>query len=73
MKHSEFIEALRDTFGWSYGGAVLNDVTIPGLDHQTPASALEAGVPPRTVWEAVCVEMDLPEEQRFPHRADRTR
>ena len=71
MKHSELTEALAVTFGSAYGTALLHDLTLPALAHARPASALEAGVSPRAVWEAICLEMDLPEEARFPHRAER--
>lgn len=73
MKHSELVEAITVTFGSCHGAAILHDLTLPNLDHRTPASALEAGLSPRQVWEAICEEMVVPEDARFPHRAERSR
>ncbi|PID53281.1 MAG: hypothetical protein CSB46_09040 [Micrococcales bacterium] len=35
------------------------------LDGRTAEEALEAGVPPRQVWEALCDAMDVPVQRRL--------
>jgi hypothetical protein len=47
------------------------DLVLPDLGSRTPFQALDAGVDPQRVWDAVCREMRLPEDARFPHRRSR--
>jgi hypothetical protein len=63
VRLSEFQRAVRDEFG-SRAAAVVTDLTLAGVAHRTAAQALEEGVPPRTVWLALCAEMDVPESRR---------
>jgi hypothetical protein len=37
---------------------------MSALGGRTAVEALEAGVPPREVWLALCDDMDVPEERR---------
>lgn len=67
VKHSEFHQALRAVFG-SSGPSLAVDLVLEGLGGRTAQEALDDGVDPQRVWDAVCVTTDLPEEQRFPHR-----
>ncbi|MDZ8171317.1 DUF3046 domain-containing protein [Microbacterium xanthum] len=63
MRRSEFRRAVDDEFG-ARGGALLDDLVIPGIGDRTATDALDAGIPPREVWLALCVEMDVPEARR---------
>lgn len=63
MRRSEFRRAVDDEFG-PRGGALLDDLIIPGIGDRTATAALDAGVPPREVWIALCIEMDVPPERR---------
>lgn len=44
--------------------SLLQDLVLTPLGDRTAAEALEAGVPPREIWFALCDEMDVPESRR---------
>lgn len=50
-------------FGAAYGASVLVDHVLTGLGGRTAAQAIEAGVDPRDVWRALCVDFDVPRDQ----------
>ena len=64
MKLSEFQIAVDDEFGAGYGLVVVNDLVLTALGDRTARQALADGVPPREIWLALCVEMDVPESRR---------
>ena len=55
---------MTDEFG-DRGNAVVTDLVLGQFGDRTPAQALAAGIPPREVWLALCVEMDVPPERRY--------
>lgn len=61
---------MREAFG-ALGPSLTTDLVLDGLNGRTAEQALAEGVAPQLVWEAVCVTAELPEEKRFPHRAER--
>ncbi len=65
MRHSDFWRLMEDEFGKGYARSVASDQVISALDERTPAQALDAGVPPRQVWAAVCEAMNVPPERRL--------
>lgn len=60
MRQSEFDRAIEDEFGRVYGMSLLRDLVLGGLGDRTGKEALQAGVPPREVWFALCQQMDVP-------------
>lgn len=68
VKHSEFRQALEETFGPAYGRTLATELVLVPLGNRTPEQALADGVAPREVWDAVCVEMELDERVRWRHR-----
>lgn len=62
MRRSEFLRAVDDEFG-ARGPSLLSDLVLPGID-RTAAEALDAGVPPRDIWLALCAETDVPVHRR---------
>ncbi|MGZ8805291.1 MAG: DUF3046 domain-containing protein [Microbacterium sp.] len=64
MRLSEFERAVRDEFG-AQGDALLVDLVLSGAGHRTAAQALDAGIPAREVWLALCAETDVPPERRY--------
>lgn len=64
MRRSEFQRAVADEFG-SRAPALLADVILGELGDRTAAQALEAGVPPREIWLALCEQLDVPAERRY--------
>lgn len=74
MRLSEFRVLMADEFGAVYADTVARRHSIRALGSRTAEEALEAGVPPRTVWLALCDDMDVPEERRLgKDRKARTR
>ena len=68
VKHSEFRQALEETFGPAYGRTLVAELVLVPLGNRTPERALAEGVPPQEVWDAVCEEMELDERVRWRHR-----
>jgi hypothetical protein len=62
---SHFWTLMNDEFGQAYAGSLARDHVLGALDNRTIHEALEAGVPPRAVWEAVCEDMDVPASRRL--------
>ena len=62
---SHFWSLMRDEFGPDYADSLARDHVLGALDNRTVLQALEEGVPPRVVWEALCVDLDVPEARRF--------
>ena len=65
VRMSEFRLLMADEFGAGYADTVARWHTLRTLDSRTAEEALADGVPPRTVWLALCDDMDVPEERRF--------
>ena len=65
MRLSKFWELMNDEFGESYATSLARGHTLHALADQTVLEALESGVPPRTVWLALCDDMDVPESRRL--------
>jgi hypothetical protein len=63
VRRSEFQRAVAAEFG-SRASALVADLALPGVGGRTAAQAMDAGVPPRDVWLALCEEMDVPESHR---------
>ncbi|MGI6878623.1 DUF3046 domain-containing protein [Microbacterium sp. gxy059] len=63
MRRSEFLRAVEQQFG-ARANWIVSDLVLPGID-RTAADALEAGVPPRDIWRALCDETDLPASARY--------
>ncbi|MFT4258486.1 DUF3046 domain-containing protein [Microbacterium sp.] len=63
MRRSEFLRAVDAEFG-ARASSLVSDLVLNQLAGRTAAEALEAGVPPRDIWLALCVEADVPLERR---------
>ena len=63
MRLSEFWLLAREEFGRAHAETLVADLVLAPLD-ATAAEALEAGVPPRTVWQHLCEAMSVPPERR---------
>ncbi|CAH0184552.1 MULTISPECIES: DUF3046 domain-containing protein [unclassified Microbacterium] len=64
MRRSEFLRAVEDEFG-ARAVAIMNDLVLGAVGNRTAAEALDAGVPPRDIWLALCAETDVPAERRY--------
>ena len=65
MKSSEFQRAVADEFGTLYGRSLTTDLVLGELAGRTAQQALEAGVPPREVWLALCRETGVPQSHWY--------
>jgi len=63
MRRSEFLRAVDEHFD-ARATWMLDDLVLPGVG-MTANAAIDAGVPPREVWEALCTEADLPQSARY--------
>jgi hypothetical protein len=63
LRRSEFLRAADEEFG-GRASALLNDLVLPGIG-RTAQNALDAGVPPRDIWLALCAETDVPVARRY--------
>lgn len=57
-------------FGPARARALADDLVLADLGGRTPSEALAAGVPARTVWDAMCEAMDLDDDARWRHREE---
>lgn len=69
MRHRAFRQAVAEEFGQAHSGVLLRDYWLAALG-STPEEALARGVAPREVWQALCVEFDVPESKRHGRGLD---
>lgn len=54
---------MSEEFGEAYAGVLLRDHWLAPLDG-TANEAIARGVPVREIWQAICVELQVPEARR---------
>ncbi|WP_336031425.1 DUF3046 domain-containing protein [Geodermatophilus sp. FMUSA9-8] len=64
MRLQEFWSRLDDRFGSMRAQSVARDHVFSVLGGRTAVEALEAGLPVRRVWLAICEEFDVPLKER---------
>ena len=64
MRLQEFWSRLDDQFGSMRAQSVARDHVFAALGGRTALDALEAGLPVRRVWLAICEEYDVPARER---------
>lgn len=64
MRLQEFWRRLDAQFGTMRAQSVARDHVFSVLGGRSAAEAIDAGVPVRTVWLAVCEEFDVPPKER---------
>ena len=64
MRESKFRELMAEEVGAGYALTVISSHSITAL-RGTAEQLLADGVPPRTIWEAICVDFEIPEERRL--------
>ncbi len=63
MRLSEFQRACAEEFGADYARVLIRDHWLNALGG-TAQEALARGVAARDVWQALCVDLDVPVERR---------
>lgn len=64
MRLSEFWSRMEQRFGAGYAGSIARDLVLADLGERTVTQALDAGVPAKQVWLAVCDAFDIPARER---------
>ncbi|GAA1243732.1 DUF3046 domain-containing protein [Janibacter melonis] len=65
MRMSQFWSLMEGEFGAGYAHTLARHQVLGSLGGRNAVDALEAGVPAREVWQAVCDAMDVPESRRL--------
>ncbi|WP_291527697.1 DUF3046 domain-containing protein [Bifidobacterium sp. UBA744] len=65
MREREFWQLVDEVFGHSYGRSLARDQQLAALRCMTVREALAAGEEPRTVWNVLCDQMDVPDARRW--------
>ena len=64
MRLQDFWSRLRDHFGPMRAESVARDHVFSALGGRTALDAIEAGLPVRKVWLAICEEYEVPVKER---------
>ncbi len=64
MRLQEFWSRLTQQFGSMRAQSVARDHVFSSLGGRTAVEAIEAGLPVRKVWLAICEEYDVPQKER---------
>ncbi|MPY97207.1 MAG: DUF3046 domain-containing protein [Actinophytocola sp.] len=64
MRITVFRRLMTEEFGRIRATTLMSDHVISELGGKTPEQALEAGLPAKDIWRAVCAEFDVPRERR---------
>ena len=64
VRLQEFWSRLESRFGAMRAQSVTRDHVFSVLGGRTAVEAIEAGVPVRRVWLAICEEYDVPKKDR---------
>jgi Protein of unknown function (DUF3046) len=65
VRLSKFWELMNDEFGEAYATSLARGHSLHALGDLTVLEALDRGESPRTVWNALCEDMDVPEPRRL--------
>ena len=63
VRTSDFWRLMDDEFGENYSRTLARDLVVDRLGDRSAAEALDAGLDPKAVWEAVCRAQDVPRER----------
>jgi hypothetical protein len=64
VRLQEFWSRMRTQFGSMRAESVARDHVFSELGGRTAVDAIEAGLPVRKVWLAICQEYDVPKKDR---------
>ncbi len=64
MRNTVFRKLMANEFGQVRAEMVARDHVMAALGGRTADEALEAGLPPKEIWLAVCEAFDVPEHRR---------
>ena len=64
MRYTEFWSRMEQALGPAYARSWAKQTVLADLGERTVEEALQAGVPPKTVWRAVWADLELPARER---------
>lgn len=64
MRHTDFWNRLEHTLGRAHYRVWADQLVMSELGERTASEALDAGVPPKEVWDAVGKVLELPSSER---------
>ncbi|HEY7595871.1 MAG TPA: DUF3046 domain-containing protein [Actinophytocola sp.] len=64
MRITVFRKMMAEEFGEIRADMLARDHVFSALDNRTVDQALEAGVPTKEIWRAVCEAFEVPPERR---------
>jgi hypothetical protein len=65
VRLSHFWTLMTDEFGEAYADTLARGHVVRSLGDRTAAAALQDGVAPRRVWEALVEDLGIPEHRRL--------
>jgi hypothetical protein len=71
VRFREFWQLVDEVLGSAHGRELTRSMVLGALEHRTAVQALDDGVEPRTVWHAMCDELQIPDAQRWGSDARR--
>lgn len=63
MRLSAFHTLMTDEFGSEYAAVLLRDLVLTELGDLTGQKALELGIEPKEIWQAICRAESVPVER----------
>jgi hypothetical protein len=64
MRITVFQQMMAEEFGPARAATLASDHVFSELGGRTVRQALEAGIPTKEIWQAVCVAFEVPRERR---------
>jgi hypothetical protein len=74
VTQSRFFNLMQDEFG-DFAAVILSDTRLDQLFDSTAQELLAKGVEPRDIWQAICLQLNVPKERwqgkiKTPRHAD---
>ena len=63
VRLSDFQTLMADEFGAAYAAVLLRDLALIELGDMTGQKALEAGIDPKEIWQAICKAQNVPNDR----------
>ena len=63
VRLSDFHTLMTDEFGSEYAAVLLRDLALTELGDLTGEKALETGIEPKAIWQAICRAQNVPSER----------
>ncbi|GIG27949.1 DUF3046 domain-containing protein [Cellulomonas marina] len=65
MTYREFWALVDEVLGRAQGRVLAQELVLGAVGGRSAQEALDAGVPPRDVWHALCDALEVPDARRW--------